>query len=45
VEADEGQFIGGTRPAVEQQAGALRIEFRLDEQLPEGGVRQIVLRA
>jgi hypothetical protein len=35
VEADDRRFIGRTRPAAEQEAGALRIELGLDEQLPE----------
>ena len=44
VEADERRFIGRARPAAEQEAGALRIELGLDEQLPERRVREVVLR-
>ena len=43
VEADERRFVGRARPAAEQQAGALRIELGLDEQLAERRVREVVL--
>ena len=45
VEGDERRFVGGPRPAGEQQARALRVELGLDEQLAEGRVREVVLRA
>ena len=44
VEADDRRFVGRARPAAEQQAGALRIELGLDEQLAERRMREVVLR-
>ena len=38
-------FVGRPRPAREQQAGTLRIELGLDEQLAEGRMREVVLQA
>ena len=43
MEAHDRRFVGRARPAAEQQAGALRIELGLDEQLAERRVREIVL--
>ena len=45
VEADHGDSSARARPPAEQQAGALRIELGLDEQLAERRVREVVLAA
>ena len=37
------RLVGGARAPAEQQAGALRVVLRLDEQLPERGVGDVVL--
>jgi hypothetical protein len=43
VETHDWRFVRRARPAAEQEAGALRIEFRLDEEFAERRVREIVL--
>ena len=39
------RLVGGARAPAEEQAGALRVVLRLDEQLAERGVGEVVLRA
>ena len=45
VEGPRRRLVGGARAPAEQQAGALRVVLGLDEQLPERGVGEVVLRA
>ena len=43
VKRHEGRLVGRPRAAAEDETGALRIEFGLDEQLAERWMRQVVL--
>ena len=43
VERPERRLVRPARPTAEQQAGALRVEFRFDEQLAERRVGEVVL--
>ncbi len=44
VKRHDGRFVSGARPPREEQPGALLVELRLDEQLAERRVRDVVLR-
>ena len=44
VHGPQRRLVGRARPTAAQQGGSLREVLRLDEQLPEGGVGQVVRR-
>ncbi len=44
VKGPDGTLVRAARPPAEQQAGVLRVVLGFDEQLPEGRMREVVLR-